>query len=69
MKALNVRFNAPKVEAKLADLVDRSDLSGEPTVTRSQLARAAMNIGLAMLPVAQSSMTASEFSRYIDGEQ
>ena len=69
MKALNVRFNAPKVEAKLANMVEDTRVGGQPVVTRSQLARAAMNVGLEMMLVAQSSMTHSEFSRYIDGEQ
>ena len=65
MKALNIRFNAPKVEAKLANLID----DGDTALNKSQLARAAMNIGLDMLSASQSSMTNSEFSRHVDGEQ
>lgn len=69
MKALNIRFNAPKVEAKLANLIDDTLACGDTAVNKSQLARAAMNIGLDMLSASQSSMTNSEFSRHVDGEQ
>jgi len=60
-KKLNVNFNDGANETIESLLVQG--------LTKSQVARAAMNIGLSMVGTAKISMTEDEFRKYVWGEE
>ena len=64
MKALNIRFNREQVLEELGKLQIKGVQSN-----KSEIARAALNIGLGMLKNAQLSMACDEFDRYVENEQ